>query len=230
MHCRAEFTEARSRCGLRRQHSVDLRAKVCAMAGALLPVAAWGTQSSWLSDQTVQQELAAGQVAVRVTFADDQSRMQVHAAVRIQASPETVWRVLTDCDHAASFIPGVKRCRRVDSAPDGSWDIVEQEAKYSWLMPAITSVIRDDYDRPRRIDFKLVSGDLKEEEGHWVLVDPPPRGPAMTRHEATLVEYELHVEPGFWIPRVLLRHSLRTELPAVLKAVRARSESLAAGS
>jgi ribosome-associated toxin RatA of RatAB toxin-antitoxin module len=220
MHCRAQFTEARSRCGHGRQHLVGLRAKVC-VTGVLLPMAAWSSPAAWVDDQTVQQELAAGQVAVQIAFEDGESRMRVHAAVRVHATPETIWRVLTDCDHAANFIPGVKHCRRVQSAPDGSWDILEQEAKYSWLMPAIKCVIRAEYKRPQRIDFKRISGDLKEEEGHWKLEDPA--GP-----EATVVEYELQVDPGFWIPRVLLRHSLRTELPAALKAVRARSESLTA--
>jgi uncharacterized protein YndB with AHSA1/START domain len=225
MHCRAKFTQGHGRCGPARQHSVGLRAKVCAGLGLLIPLAAWGAQDSWLNDQTVQQELAAGQVAVRILFEDDQERMRVHAAVRIHASPETVWTVLTDCDHAASFIPGVKRCQRLKSAPDGSWDIVEQEAKYSWLMPAISCVVRADYKRPERIDFKLISGDLKAEDGYWMLVDPPSGSSGRSR-ESTTVTYELHVEPGFWIPRFLLRHSLRTELPAVLKAVRTRSESL----
>jgi uncharacterized protein YndB with AHSA1/START domain len=223
MHCRAKFTEARSRCG-HGQHPLDPRRKVCAAIAMLLPVAAWSAPPPWVNDQTVQQELAAGQVAVRVVFENDDARMRVDAAVAIHANPETVWNVLTDCDHAATFIPGVKRCRRVQSAPDGSWDIVEHEAKYSWLMPAITCVIRADYKRPQRIDFKRISGDLKEEDGHWMLEDPAPRS---STGEATVVEYELHVEPGFWIPRILLRHSLRTELPAVLKAVRARSESIA---
>jgi hypothetical protein len=173
----------------------------------------------------VQQELAAGQVAVRIAFEDGESRMKVRAAVRVHARPEIIWRVLTDCDHAANFIPGVKRCRRMQSAPDGSWDIVEEEVKYSLLMPSVTCVMRAEYRRPQRIDFKRISGDLKNEEGHWRLEDPAEALDQRTR-EATIVEYELQVDPGFWIPRVLLRHSLRTELPAALKAVRARSESL----
>lgn len=228
MHWLAKFTEPRSRCGHRRQHLTGLRAKIWAAAGFIVPVAAWGAQSFWVNDQTVQQELAAGEVPVRVAFDADESRMRVHAAVRIHASPETVWSVLTDCDHAATFIPEVKRCRRVQSAPDGSWDILEHEAKYSWMMPAITCVIRADYKRPQRIDFKRLSGDLKEEDGHWMLVDPQPGAAVLAKtQQVTVVEYELHVEPGFWIPRFLLRHSLRTELPAVLRAIRARSESLA---
>jgi Polyketide cyclase / dehydrase and lipid transport len=202
-----------------------------AILGALLPIATWA-QSPWIDDQTVQQQLTAGQVAVRITFDGDESRMRVHAAVRINASPEIIWRVLTDCEHAATFIPGVKRCRRMQSAPDGSWELIEQEAKYSWLMPPITSVVRADYKRPQRIDFKRVSGDLKDEEGDWLLEPAaavrPPSASWQALGETTIVEYELYVDPGFWIPRVLLRHSLRTELPAALTAVRARAESTAA--
>jgi len=185
----------------------------------LLPVATQA-EAGWIHDQTVQQQLAAGQVAVRMLFAGDQSRMQVRAAVRVNATPETIWRVLTDCEHAANFIPGVKSCRRVQSAPDESWEIVEQEAKYSWFMPAVTTMIRAEYQRPHRIDFKRLSGDLKQEDGSWVLES--------AADAATIVEYELYVDPGFWIPRVLLRHSLRSELPAALTAVRTRAEAAVA--
>jgi uncharacterized protein YndB with AHSA1/START domain len=204
------------------------RRAIGVILGTLLPVVTWAA-APWVNDQTVQQQLAAGQVAVRIVFDGDESHMRVHAAVRIHASPEVVWGVLTDCDHAATFIPGVKRCRRVQSAPDGSWELIEQEAKYSWLMPSVTCVVRADYKSPRRIDFKRVSGDLKEEEGAWVLEPEPHEGGGDTATRASvLVEYDLDVDPGFWIPKVLLRHSLRTELPAALAAVRTRSESKAA--
>ncbi len=190
-----------------------------AILGALLPIATWA-QSGWLDDETVQRQLADGQVAVHVSFDDDGSRVRVNAAVRIKATPEVIWHVLTDCDHAASFIPGVKHCRRVDAAPDGSWEIIEQESKYSWLMPSVTTVVHADYKRPQRIDFKRVGGDLKEEEGSWLLEkEGPADAGSMT------VEYELRVDPGFWVPRVLVRHSLRTELPAALAALRDRAQS-----
>lgn len=185
--------------------------------GAFLPIAAW-SQDNWVNDKTVQQQLAAGQVAVRIIFDGDESHLRVDAAVKINADADAVWRVLTDCDHAANFIPGVKRCRRVQTAPDSSWEIIEQESKYSWLMPSVTTVVRADYKRPQRIDFKRVSGDLKDETGAWVLDSPGTQG------KTTIVEYELNVDPGFWIPRVLVRHSLRTELPAALTAIRERVE------
>lgn len=190
-----------------------------AVFGIFLPISAW-SQNNWLDDKTVQEQLAAGQVAVRIVFDGDESHVRVDAAVKINAGADAVWRVLTDCDHAATFIPGVKRCRRVETAPDNSWEIIEQESKYSWLMPSVTTVIRADYKRPQRIDFKRVSGDLKDENGAWVL-DPKS---SATHGNTTIVEYELHVDPGFWIPKVLVRHSLRTELPAALTAIRAKVE------
>lgn len=201
-----------------------------AIVGLLAAFCLWalGTQltcaePSWIDDRAVQQQLDSGQVAVRITFDSGESRTRVNAAVSINATPEAIWRVLTDCEHAASFVPGVKRCRRIESAPDGSWETFEQEVKYSWLMPTVTCVIRAEYKRPRRIDFKRVSGDLKEERGTWVLAAAESHPPAS--HDATIAEYELYVDPGFWVPRVLLRHSLRGELAAALSALRTRAES-----
>ena len=185
---------------------------------------------------------------MRTVFDGGESRVRVHAAVRINAKPEAIWRVLTDCEHAARFIPGVKRCHRLETAPDGSWDLIEQESKYSWLMPSVRCVVRADYKRPERIDFKGVRGDLKDWEGYWLLEPQGRQGPggtgdpigattsrssalartsAQAPDEVTIVEYDLYVDPGFWIPRILLRHSLRTELPAALTALRARSEDAA---
>ncbi len=197
-----------------------------AVLGILLPVIA-SAQTAWVDEPTIHEELAAGQVAVRVTFDADESHIRLHAAVRIKAPPEVIWRVLTDCEHAAAFIPGLKRCTRIRSAPDGSWDVFEQEVKYSWLMPAVTAVFHADYQPMRRIDFHRISGDLKDEVGTWLLEAEPhaATSPAMPR--VTTVEYVLYVDPGFWIPHVLARHSLRSELPAALTALRARAEELA---
>jgi len=205
---------------------VHLRA-IGAVLGTLLPIATWA-QSAWTEDPTVRQQLAAGKVAIRVALDTDGERGRVYAAVRIRAAPEVIWGVLTDCEHAASFIPGLKRCTRIDSAPDGSWDVFEQQIKYSWLMPLVTCVFRAEYKRPQHIDFQRISGDLKDEKGTWALVETP-NAVAAAAAQTTIVEYDLYVDPGFWVPRVLLRQSLRSELPAALSALRNRAEGLATG-
>jgi hypothetical protein len=124
---------------------------------------------------------------------------------------------MTDCRQAAAFVPGLKRCRRIGGAANGRWEDIEQEVRYSWLLPSVRYVFRAEYDRPRRIDFHRLSGDLKEEEGEWSLT-------RTADGRSTDVEYELYLDPGFWIPQVLVTRSLRKDLPAALGGLRERVE------
>ena len=57
--------------------------QIGAVFGMLLPIAAW-SQDNWVNDKTVQQQLAAGQVAVRIVYDGDDSRVRVDAAVKIK--------------------------------------------------------------------------------------------------------------------------------------------------
>ena len=124
----------------------------------LLEPATADAQSPWVTDPAIQQRLASGEVVVATSAIDPaHPRGRVRAAVRIPAAPEEIWRVVTDCREALSFVPGLRRCRRLDGAADGA---------------------------------------------------------------ATVVEYEVYVDPGFWIPQTLVAHSLRRDIPAVLTGLR----------
>ena len=192
------------------------------LAIALLQPLVAAAQSGWLEDPQLKQRLAHGQVVVSTSAAIDPERPRgrVRAAVLIRASPEAIWRVMTDCTQTPSFVPGLKVCRRIDGAADGSWEDIEHEVRYSWLLPTVRYVFRAHYDRPHRIDFQRTSGDLKEEEGTWLLRQTPDAS-------ATVVEYEVYVDPGFWIPQVLVSRSLRKDLPAALTGLRDRVEHAA---
>jgi uncharacterized protein YndB with AHSA1/START domain len=187
-----------------------------------LAVAAPG---DWVSDPAVQRRLAAGQVVVAAASVVDPEhpRGHVSAAVRIKSSPEAIWSVMTDCRQAPLFVPGLKGCRRVDGALDGSWEDFEHVVRYSWLLPTVRYVFRAQYDRPHRISTRRISGDLKEEEGTWLLT---PAADAA----ATVVEYEVYIDPGFWIPQALITRSLRKDLPAALAGLRDRVESTQAAA
>jgi carbon monoxide dehydrogenase subunit G len=172
---------------------------------------------AWVGEPDVQQQLTARQVVVR-SAVDSGSRARVVAAVSIRAAPDRVWDVLDDCEQAAAFIPGLRRCHLLERAPDGSWELIEHEVKYSWLMPAIHSVFHMQNDPPHSIQFWRVRGDLKDERGEWLL-RPAPDG------LTTTLEYQVDIDPGFWIPNSFLRRALRKELPAALLALRARVEA-----
>lgn len=175
--------------------------------------------AGWIADPAVQRRLAEREVVVQTAAAVDPERPQgrVRAAVLIKARPEAIWTVMTDCREALRFVPGLSICRRIDGAPDGRWAEFEEEIRYSWFLPTVRNVLRADCDRPHRIDFHRISGDLKQEEGSWVLT-------ATADGAATVVEYEMYLDPGFWIPRALVNRSLRKDLPAALAGLRERVE------
>jgi carbon monoxide dehydrogenase subunit G len=185
----------------------------------LLPLAA-SAQTGWIEDPQVQKRLDAGEVVVAATRPIDPARPRgiIQAAVRIKATPEAVWSVLTDCQQATAFVPGLRRCRRVDGAADGSWQDIEHEVRFSWLLPTVRYVFHAQYQRPYRIDFHRISGDLKEETGKWILS-------ASADGAATVVQYDVYLDPGFWIPQFVVNRSLRKDLPAALSGLRDRVET-----
>jgi uncharacterized protein YndB with AHSA1/START domain len=191
-------------------------AAITVFLGALFPVLA-SAESAWLEDPAIQGRLAAGEIVVHV----GPDSQHASAAVTIHAPAAAVWQVITDCEEAPRFMPGMKVCRRLDAAPDGSWENIEREYKYSWLMPAAHDVVRTEYHKPQRIDFQRVSGDFRDQKGAWLLT-------ASADGAATVLEYQFYVELGFWLPRSLIQRSLRSDLPAAMKAVRARAEGPAA--
>lgn len=188
-------------------------------ACALLASVARAAEGGWLADTQVQRRLAAGEVVVEAATASDPegSRGRVRAAVLIEARPEAIWAVITDCREAVKFVPGLRLCRRIDGAPDGRWVNIEQEIDYSWFLRTVHNVLRADCDPPRRIDFHRVSGDLKQEAGRWLLT-PTPGG------SATVVEYEMYLDPGFWIPQWLINRTLRKDVPGALAGLREQVE------
>ncbi len=199
--------------------SLKLTLFILIWAGAPLGSLAGATEAGWVAGAEVQRRLAQGEIVVQAATASDADgpRGGVRAAVLIRARPEAIWAVMIDCREALRFVPGLKVCRRVDGAPDGRWQEVEQEIHYSWFLPTVHNVLRADCDRPRRIDFRRVSGDLKQEEGTWLLT-PTADG------SATVVEYEMYLDPGFWIPQWLVTRTLRKDLPAALSGLRERVE------
>ena len=188
-------------------------------ACALFASLARAAEAGWVTDTEVQRRLAGGEIVVEAATASDPEppRGRVRAAVLIKAKPEAIWSVITDCREALRFVPGLKLCRRIEGAPDGRWANIEQEISYSWYLPTVHNVLRADSDPPRRIDFHRVSGDLKQEEGTWLLM-PTPDG------SATVVEYEMYLDPGYWLPQWLINRTLRKDVPGALAGLRERVE------
>jgi hypothetical protein len=142
--------------------------------------------------------------------------VQTSATLRIHARRETVWALLTSCATALELVQGLKECQVVDTAPDGSWQLIRQVLDYSWYVPKLTYVLRDTYYYPEHILIERDSGDLRTIKASWYLE---------ADGEFTVLRYSLEVTPGFWVPRWLVRIAVKHDLPKMLRTLRTRAES-----
>lgn len=148
--------------------------------------------------------------------ADSHGRGMVRANVEIDAPPAVVFRVILDCDRAARMSPGVKSCRVVSRAADGT-EIREHTVKWSFFLPSLRSTSRVALEPDRLIRFTCIGGDIRACEGAWRL--EPLDGGARTR-----VTYDLWATAPFAAPAGLISAMMRRDVPQSLKALRRECE------
>ena len=195
------------------------RARVAILLlASMLFVPAYGQSADWAFSPADLARLGEGGVLVTADVGNEHSTGDIRAAVQVRASAERIFRTLTECSEVLAYVPHLVRCAVLETAPDGSWEIVEHHIHYGWLMPDAYYVIRADYERFERIRFDNVRGDFRENRGEWQL-RPVDEG------KAIIVTYRVHVVPRFYVPRWLIRSALKRDLPDLMTALRARAEA-----
>ena len=164
--------------------------------------------------ETQLLRLKSGEILVSVRQTGDPPRGMVEAIILIEAPAESVWQVMTNCRESPDFVPGLKACQVLDSGKN--WEKIRHEVKWIWFFPKITYVFRADYVPYRVIDFIKIDGDLREMKGSWHLTP-------LNRGDQTIVRYSVYLDPGFFVPQWLVRSSLKSDLPALLSALRTKT-------
>jgi hypothetical protein len=157
-----------------------------------------------------------GDIQVGVVLDAGEQSGRASATVRIHASREIVWSLITSCKEALTLVPGLVSCDVLQTASDGSWQKIRHVLNYSWYVPKLTYEILAAYDKPARVSIERTSGDLKTLEVSWILRNDG---------DYTIAQYEVDLAPGFWVPHWIVRAALRRDLPKMLRALRARAES-----
>lgn len=184
--------------------------------GFLWIAAPVSVQSASVLDENDLSRLKKGETLVGVKQSQNQNKGTVEATILIDTPAEPIWQIMTDCDAAPTFVPGLKACRVLDSGDD--WQIIHHDVKWIWFLPEFSYVFRADYVRNRQIDFIRIRGDLREMRGSWRLE-------TINDGKETLVHYSVYLNPGFYIPQWVVRQSLKKNLPAVLIALRTKVQN-----
>ena len=198
-----------------------VRERARQFAGALLALAASAPVAIAAADwsSTDLDRLRRGEAVVRIVDTHGPGG-RLRAAIDIPRPPSTVWKVMLDCARAPAYVPGLKSCRVLETAPDGASDVREHKMSWIAILPSLTVRFRSEYTAEREIRVHRVSGDLAVMDGQWRL-EPLADG------RATRLHYDFRIVPQAPVPAGLIRAGLVRDTPRVLEAVRAEAARVA---
>jgi hypothetical protein len=132
--------------------------------------------------------------------------LAVSAHATIRAPLPVIWHTLTDYDHLAEFIPGMKASRVLQRR--GGTVTVEQigEAKLLIFHYPITVVVQSDERYPATIGVRLLRGNLRQLAGAYRIENVPG-----TRDQFVL-RWEGIIEPDIPLPLSIAAPGLRETL------------------
>jgi uncharacterized protein YndB with AHSA1/START domain len=164
-----------------------------------------------------QAALAKREAFAEVAPDPDGISGRVKAVVDIDAPPERVWRIMTDCASAKVMIATLASCRILQGEQARGWDVREHVTRRNLIFPGMRIVFRSDYEPFERIRFRLVEGNLKVEQGEWRLQ-------ALDGGRRTRVFYDNRLAVDWPVPKALMREALRKDTPKVLMNLRRACE------
>lgn len=135
----------------------------------------------------------------------------------VAASIETVWETLTDYANFETFLPTVVSSQVVES--EGDRHLVEQiDSRTILLAPVRTRVCTENIEIPKkRINFRLVEGDMKTFDGHWQIYAVGTSDQPGIEHTLLLQSAEVDAGSVFFegIVRGLVIDSLKANVTAI---------------
>jgi len=136
--------------------------------------------------------------------------------IDINASAEKIFEVATDLESYPEWNANIKRveikARTDEGLPSEVW--MEVDAK----LKVISYTIGYDYtNAPESFSWSLIEGEVKELEGSYKFDE---------FDDVTEVTYEMKVDPGFPIPKLLKRQAEKQIARGALEDLKKRVESL----
>jgi len=162
-------------------------------------------------------------VSVVMTRAKGYPQFAVTATMTANADIARSWKVLTDYDRLAEFVPNLTRSQ-VDSSA-GNERVVTQNgfARFLFIRQNIDLVLHVTEQPMEAIDIRLVSGNMREYQARWELQAMPPM-PHPGDDGRTRIAYTGIIAPDFYVPTLFGATLMKSDLRNMLNAVKAEIE------
>ncbi|HLO86287.1 MAG TPA: SRPBCC family protein [Nostocaceae cyanobacterium] len=167
-------------------------------------------------DAELEDNSTNSEVAIQVEQIAERQR-QITAKIQIPQPVEKVWKVLTDYEALAEFIPNLAKSRLLPH-PNGGIRL-EQVGSQSILNFKFCARVVLDLEEvfPELIKFQMVEGDFKGFSGNWSL-EPYSSG----MDQGTNLCYTIQVWPKLTMPISIIERRLNKDMQVNLLAIRQR--------
>lgn len=142
-------------------------------------------------------------IAVGVRIEDEQVFVDVD--FHVAATPQEVWAVMTDYDHATEFISKLEKSVILSRTEDSLLVSQRGTMGYGPFSLAIETVTEVRLTPHGEMRGRMVSGSLKKNESMTRLIEDA---------QGTRIEYHLESIPGVWIPPIIGRAMVEFETRA----------------
>lgn len=172
--------------------------------------------------QALDQQPPQPDIDVTMNRAKGYPLFEVSAKMTVNADVARSWKVLTDYNRLAEFVPNLSRSQL--SASDGNERIVTQNgfAKFLFIRQPIDLVLRVTEQPMQAIDIRLVSGNMREYQARWELQSLQVQQPGDDGR--TRISYAGVIAPDFYVPTLFGAALMKSDLRNMLNAVKAEIE------
>ncbi|KAG9460015.1 hypothetical protein H6P81_004523 [Aristolochia fimbriata] len=161
---------------------------------------------------------------------------RIFSRIEINAGLEAVWRLLTDYEKLADFIPGLASCELLEKKDKFAklFQIGQQNLALGlkFYAKGIVECYEGElqslsFGRQRDIDFRMVEGDFKVFEGKWSILEADVErydDTSDARAFQTTLSYIVLVQPKLWLPVQLVEGRLCKEIELNLLCIREEAQ------
>lgn len=155
------------------------------------------------------------ELSVQRVQTDEGQVYQIAAQGQVATPPAVVWRILTDYNRMAEFVPDLRSARVISRS--GDLAVVEQfgSAQVLFFRRDIHLVVQVRERPMTHIDVTQLDGDMKVYRCSWQLVPVPATG-------GTRVVYSGTIAPNFYVPGMFGAKLIRSDVGRMMRAVLAR--------
>jgi ribosome-associated toxin RatA of RatAB toxin-antitoxin module len=142
---------------------------------------------------------------------------QITASLQISQPVEQVWKILTDYEALADFIPNLTKSRLLEH-PQGGIRLEQVGAQRFLSLNFCARVVLDLEEYfPKEINFRMVEGDFKDFSGSWQL-EPY----FLSEHMGTYLCYTVKIWPKRTMPVAIIERRISDDMRLNLLAIRQR--------